>query len=286
MDALRALVPEGSRTWPPEFEGELLDHHLLLRAARGTPERGDLPRLVQIGWWGAVVCWTTLDEIDGGEACRAAAAFNLAIALFDSVLDRGRNRSRELVAALAPHHLERVLVDPTGEEFAPVPLDQSCVTELFHDSLSAYARRWDGDPASVADALELLTAMYRSEIGEADDPFAAKSLPSVFLGMLGTRASGRLEMQEALGRFIASWDDWMDLDEDLTSLRPNLLLGVPRGLGLGPYLTRGVTSVVLGASRASRRRLCRELGAVVETASGLESDCRSRIFGFLDALLR
>jgi hypothetical protein len=271
------------RMWPPRF-ARLLDEELLARMAEAVPERGGAERLEKIGWWGGAVCWMTADSEVDETIFQAAAAFNLAVAAFDSVLDRGRESSADLVDALAPHHLHRVLVDPVGESFESVPAEVEPVIGLFHVSLAGFAEVWGDNGEQMSLALDLLTEMYRSEVGELHDPLPAKILPSVFLGLFGTCDRARIDMHRDLGRFLGSWDDWMDLDEDLLAGSPNVFLGVPGGGA--SYVGRGLRFVVSGGDGMAAQRLGDDLARVIEVVMQLDPLARSRTLGFIDALLR
>ncbi|MDF1596038.1 MAG: hypothetical protein P1T08_08075 [Acidimicrobiia bacterium] len=287
LELLRGVVPVDTECSPPPAFERLFDELLLARVAAAVPERGDTKRLSQIAGWGAAACWITAEPDTEDVVYAAAGAFNLAVAVFDSVLDRGPERSAALVGSLAPPHLARVLNDPERQRFEPVGSEHEPVTELFHVALAGFVGRWGNDRGHMSLALDLLSTMYRSEVGESDDPMPAKALPSAFLGLMGTNDPAHIDMHRALGRFLAAWDDWMDLDEDLLGFRPNRYLGNPQGWNVMCYLVQAVKLVASSrAHRPVRSDLRRQLQATIHKAMALDHVARSRTLGFVEALLR
>lgn len=202
----------------PDDQAELL--------ADGTSgARGDPDRLRRIVWWGAA-----LADVPGtatGTARAEGGRFNLAVALFDSVVDDTPDRVPALARALAPGRLRRRIARPDDERTALTtePTGLGPLVRLFDEALVDAGRRLRTQPRRLDRLGDLLEAMFLSELRATDDPFAAKRLPVIFIGALvdGGLPTARLFL--ALAEFLWLWDDWLDLADDLRRLRPNAFLG-------------------------------------------------------------
>ncbi len=198
-----------------------------------------------------------------------AANFNLAVALFDSVVDQAPSHRTALANALTPRQMRRRL-DAPGDPATAVHTREPVlvpVVGLFDEVLTSAGARYAGDPAGRRYLGDLLDAMYRSELGLSRDPFDAKRLPVVFIGALaGARAkSSRATLFDALADFFWLWDDWLDLTEDLARVAPNAFLGNPRWppvLGPLAYGARGVLH--LGGGSWGRARLTRRVVVAID----------------------
>ncbi len=157
-----------------------------------------------------------------------AAAFNLAVALFDTVVDDMPELLPPLAAALHPAVLAQCIDDanPRAIERTPVPDDLEIVVCLFGYVLASAGRRYRRHPATRAELLGLLRRMYESELGGSPDHSAAKILPVVWISRLAGahHGSGTSGMFQKLAQFIARWDDAQDLREDWLRCRYNAYL--------------------------------------------------------------
>jgi hypothetical protein len=249
--------------------------------------RGDARRLTEIAAWGAEICGLTADPPGDDRAPGAAARFNLAVALFDSLVDDRCASLPAVARVLHPDRLTGWLERP--DDTMPRPVDGSggAVAALFEQAVRDAGRCWRSHARHRTLLAGLLASMYRSELGLSADPFAAKELPVVFLGALGTADPGALAMHRRLGRFIAAWDDWLDQDEDLVARRPNLFYGDPRGLGVVSYSGRAVLRT-LGSRRtvrATRDELVARLDAVLVAAEAVGEPVATRTGALLGRLV-
>lgn len=196
---------------------------LLAGATSGV--RGDPERLRRIAWWG-----TALAGLPGtatGTARVEAGRFNLAFALFDSVVDDTPRRVAPLAGALAPDRLRARLAEPdrAADVLSSELRELEPLIRLFDTALTATGRRLRGQPSRLDQLGDLLAAMFWSELRVTPDPFLAKTLPVVFIGSLVDRHPSTARLFRALARFLWLWDDWLDLAADLRRLRPNAFLG-------------------------------------------------------------
>ncbi len=196
------------------------------------PTRGGAERVRRILRFGAA-----LGEIAGGPhetaTIHEAALFNLAVALFDTIIDEQPWRTAALLRALTPECIVRCIhtgaTIPRGEDSAV-----ACVVELFERvARSLHRRRLSA--TSIAELERLLTRMYCGETGTTgSDPFDAKLLPTVFIGRLGDRDRSTATLFESVSSFLALWDDWQDIADDAIHHRPNMFLGRGRaGVAFG-----------------------------------------------------
>ena len=284
LELVAAAIPTDiTPTWPPEFESPL-DARSIEAVARAVPERGGTDDFDRIAFWGAALCWLTADA-PTSEILKAAAAFNAGVAAFDSVVGRHSGSLSELTEALAPAELRRVVQDP-DERLGEVSDDHAPVVALFQVALSTFGARWRRHSEQLSLGCDLLERMYRSELGLSSAPWSAKTLPTVFAGLLGTDDPIRIEFHRALGRFLADWDDWMDLDEDLVRLAPNrhlCLVGQPH---LGGHVSRAIAMATSERARQRvRQRLRDDLAEVFAAADRAGSPVAERTSGFACEML-
>lgn len=208
----------------------------LAEIAKRFSWRGNVKRLEKIAWWGsalgdvASVRWPT----DRSQILWEAASFNLGVSLFDSILEKETGKLALLARALDGVQLKVRLERPdiTHKPLTCTDSSLKLIVRLFDSALSGAGRRFRCWPAQIKYLSELLETMYRSELGLSQDPFAAKIMPTVFIGALGNHNQEEQAHRffECLGRFIQLWDDWLDLSEDSCRLAPNAFLGAPRSV--------------------------------------------------------
>ncbi|TIS80344.1 MAG: hypothetical protein E5W94_01465 [Mesorhizobium sp.] len=210
------------------------------------------------------------------------AAFNLAVALFDTVVDETPERIAPLAAALHPDRLRACLVagSPDTLDVTDVDADAHLVVRLFASVLASAGRRFAADHDGIAELAELLRRMYESELGQAPLASLAKTLPIVWIGRLAGAGSGTAlgAMYDALADFIARWDDAQDLADDWRRGRFNHYLSPP-GTFAG--------ACRYAAPAASARHINEDLErALVATLAAAEQCGRSRAArSFLSDLL-
>lgn len=208
--------------------------HQLAEIAKRFVWRGNSKKLEAIAWWGSVLgdIASVRRPIDRSRVLWEAASFNLGVALFDSILENEPDRFPLLARALNGVRMKARLECPSTTDRPLICDDYSLdlVVRLFDSALAGAGRRFSSWPAQIEYLSELLEVMYRSELGLSEDRFAAKTMPTVFIGALGNYYNGEQAhwFFEALGSFIQLWDDWLDLTEDFRSLAPNAFLGAPR----------------------------------------------------------
>jgi hypothetical protein len=188
--------------------------------ARGT---GDWLR--RIVWWG-----TALADVAGSGDARTrteAGRFNLAFALFDSIVDDRAPLTPQLADALDPCRLSARLANPVSDTAAlrtSVP-ELGPLVRLFDVALADAGHRLATAPQRVARLTDLLQLMFQSELCLTPDPVPAKVLPVVFVGELVGDDCGTARLFRRLAEFCWLWDDWLDLADDLARRRPNVFLG-------------------------------------------------------------
>jgi hypothetical protein len=261
--------------------------------AAAVSGRGDAASLAKIAWWGAALA----DLVPAGntlarqEAMEIGAAFNLAVALFDSAIDQAPIPRLALVEALAPQRLCARLHHPRDERVQlrsehPVA---ARVVGLFDLALSRAGCRYAGQQTNLDELGALLEAMYRSVLGQSDDPFIAKAGPVIFIGAVAAGRAGQA-LYAALARFCQLWDDALDIAEDLTVLAPNHFLGKGRGLAMHTtlaYVARGSARVLAGAALhgSIERHLHQALQASLTAALACDHETHRRTLRLCRELL-
>lgn len=249
--------------------------------ARRITWRGDVDRLRSIAWWGSA-----LGDVASGErrlertsTLAEAAAFNLAVALFDSVVERGRESSTQLTTALAPDRIRHRLLRPSdeGSRIACRDATLDLVAGLFDRVLASVGRRLAGRLHHLESLARQLESMYLSEIGVTADPFVAKSGPVILIGALSGDADLRCKRRlfNSLGHFCQLWDDSLDIAEDLRSAAPNTFLGVPHRAGVAGtarFWLNGLGRVIAGDRMHERIALRLAAGLRETLAAARECD--------------
>jgi len=260
----------------PGGEADLLTG--TMSGARGDPER-----LRRIVWWGSALADLTGKAT--GTARVEAGWFNLAFALFDSVVDDTPSRVPPLARALTPDRLRLRMAAPGH---GPAALTANLpelepLVRLFDGALSAVGGRLRAQPGRLDQLGDLLEAMFRSELWAAPDPFVAKRLPVVFIGALVDPHARTARLFRAIAEFLWLWDDWLDLAEDLGRLRPNAFLG--RGgshAGRATACARGALRLVAGPRTHGQvaGRLERALARTLDAARRDGDDTFRRTLAF------
>lgn len=268
----------------------------LPRLAEAFGSRGDAERLRLIAWWGSALADVALDR---GAARRDAvlaesAAFNLAVALFDTTCEEQRAAAPILVHALAPARMTARLFAPDDERCRITCGDHTLdlVASLFDAVFASAGRRLATSPRQLSALAAQLERMYLSELRRTDDPFVAKTGPVTFIGSLvdGTDASRVRPLYAALGRLCQEWDDWNDLAEDFARMEPNSFVGVPGGpfaLGTIAFGFRGAARLVAGPAMHAgiARSLSARLRDVIASGRACGEDTHRRSLAFCRELL-
>jgi hypothetical protein len=280
LERLLARLPDGADDVRLGLTGAELESVLPERDAfeLATTARGDVERLRRIVWWGSALA----DLPDGADGARAEGGrFNLAFALFDSVVDDAPRRVPVLAHALAPDRLRHRLAG--GAPLVPGAPELEPLVQLFDTALAGSGRRLRAQPRRLDELGDLLEAMLRSELGMTEDPFAAKTLPVVFLGALADGSAATARLFRALAEFLWLWDDWLDVAADLCRLRPNAFLG----RGGSSVCLRGATRLVAGsrAHPSVADRLDRAFVSTLDAALGAGGDTYARTVAFHRELL-
>ena len=274
----------------------IVSYHQTDQLAAGLPTRGDPAQLHQIAWWGSA-----LGDIAAGQRCNdheaivaEAALFNLAVALFDTVVEDRRDLVSMLAEAMAPAAMRARLLAPHDERAALVvehPVLHYLV-ELFDRVLAGVGARLQTHPLRLQELGALLEMMFRSELGLERDPFAAKTLPIVFIGALGapTSETRATRLFAALARYLSLWDDWLDMADDMRHSRPNAFLGrggLAVSVDTGRYWVRSGARVLLGecAHRNVTRQLVTQFRRTLELARACDEATYVRVVALYRAFL-
>jgi hypothetical protein len=251
----------------------------------------DTARITTVARWGAL-----LADISGGpksdtQLLPEAAAFNVAVASFDTLVDEQPDLLPAAAHALHPLRLKQRLdgeisrLDP-GEMKDPV----RCVVDLFDYTLGGISRTYKDIPDEREVLSRLLAEMYRSELG-LGDPLRAKSLPVVFIGRLGNGTGDREvdQLYESLAHFLAGWDDFVDLFIDWGRFAPNEFLRINTISDVSPRLCSAVVgSLRLVFAPRSHAELGRSLRVRALDAIGQANRCgrESEVEGLILALVQ
>ena len=248
MDALNATSPAASHWVLPK-----VPIYRVSELARRYPHRGDEEHLEQVGRWGAALCSIGVESsLDRVELLAAAASFNVAVSLIDSLVDDDESDESPIAEALRPDRLRIILADGAAESGHPSDEHDEVLVDVFESLLNRIGSNWRHEPKHIEFLGDLLQEMYDSEFGRSRDEFSAKQLPVVFLGAIGTSDEAYVDLFHALGRFIAAWDDWLDQYDDLTERQANVYFGSPRGLAIMTFYGRAAWRLVRGAQSITK----------------------------------
>lgn len=239
----------------PDQLADFSTRHDLQGMAECTASRGDTRNLEDIAWWGSAIADVLMVHPMTPEVrvLEEAAAFNLAVALFDSVVEHGTESARQLISALAPDRLRWRLERP-AELVAALECNDPLarrIARLFDFTLSSVGERSRSMPARRAEMAALLEGMYRGATCSNGDPMLAKRGPVIFIGMLadlGAESDTR-SFALALATLCQQWDDWQDMADDWRTLSPNSFLGMcPRKfhVAVAGYASRAAIRLLAG----------------------------------------
>ena len=189
VEALRAKVgevwsaPQRVVGWSRAQTAAFAQHYQLQELARAVTGRGDAESLARIAWWGSALAdlGAANSCAQRGELLGICAAFNLAVALFDTAIDEAPIPRLALVKALAPRRLHSRLYQPDSEatRLRSEHPSAALVVGLFDQALADRGRHFAGQHARLDTLVALLEAMYRSVLGQSDEPFIAKTGPVI-----------------------------------------------------------------------------------------------------------
>ena len=287
--------------WPDDGLG-LSDERLLGLAAEyhfgtvaGCFRRAGGPlELRQVAWWGSaladIACAAAARRRDD-DLLADAALFHLAVALFDQIVDDQPDRSGTLAESVDPSRLRLKLESPSAPDARLHCNDPELdlIVGLFDGALGGIGRRLEDEPAWRDEILQMLEAMYVSELALSDDPMVAKTLPFTLVGHLALRpgeAAPRALFQN-LAHLLGLWDDWQDLLADGWALAPNAHLGPRDPRGTLPRrlrgLARGLWLTLMGAIPRHEISGCLSgaLEATLESARPLPGAARQKTVALL-----
>jgi hypothetical protein len=267
---------------------DLARTHRFDELAAHFPTRGDASALKRIARFGSQIL---------AIACAAAglgaefpllvegALFNIAIALFDTVVDEQPYRQPGLLYCVNPSRIRSHLL-------LGVPLPPSSdpgvelIVSLFRTLFESIRNRVS--PTDLPPLAECLTDMYNAEVRQPSAAMAAKYLPTVFLGhLVAFNNLWAAAIMSQLGAFIALLDDWQDLASDIVERRSNSLLGGERAKDRLRYSALCVWRILGG--RVSHTeisiRLATELHQVLAVARQVNTACAAAVATFLGDLL-
>ncbi len=279
--------------WLPAQTAAFTQLYRLEELARAVTGRGDVESLARIAWWGSALADLGPAQASARrhELMDICAAFNLAVALFDTAIDEAPIPRLALVEALAPRRLHSRLYQPDSDatRLRSEHPAAALVVGLFDQALADTGRHFAGQHARLDTLITLLEAMYRSVLGQSDEPFIAKTGPILFIGQV----AGEQEAQRLYGelaRFCHIWDDALDVAEDLVALAPNHFLGKGRGvdmLSTLSYLGRGTLRMVAGSAMHGdiERALSRALRATVDAARDWNDETYGKTLSLCHTLL-
>lgn len=242
--------------------------------------RGDIARLKQIAWWGSALADLALidDSAVRDRVLAEGAVFNLAVALFDSVVDEGSPLAARLAHTLEPRRMSARLSDPESERSRLSCGDPALqlVVDLFDAVLASAGQRLRARTDRLANLSAQLERMYLSELRIAPDLFVAKTGPVVFIGTLAADDEANVDwLYDTLARFCHEWDDWQDMAEDMPRFSPNVFLGKPRrrlSAAAVAYATRSIWRLIGGPLLhvGVAEHLASSLQDVVDAARGCD----------------
>lgn len=202
----------------------------LHEVARAIPHRGDVEDLMVVAWFGSAIadlgCYDSGKKRD--QILQEGALFNLAIALFDTVIDEMPEKKGLLKSAVNIALIRGRLWNPANPDTRLYSHDPVLrhIAALFDALFVSLGSRVDGNSRGreLSEIISLVSAMYNSETSTDRDPFKAKVLPVLFLGRLNASFRNYSLMEDfycRLGKFIQLYDDWLDMAEDGLQGKPN-----------------------------------------------------------------
>lgn len=238
--------------------------------AAAFPSRGDVTRLGRIAWFGSalgdIACAEHGRRAD--DVIEDAALLNVAVALFDTVVDEQPHRLSALTRAANPHVLKDALfgVAPAHVRDRDSHAGIERLASLFVHVAGRAGRRFAGMHLKLASLDAYFRRMFESEVGTNASRAHAKTLPISLIGSLISPAIFPSRLFRALATFLAQYDDWQDLGHDLTDGRANTFVQLvdAKGWPACTYWPRAALAV--GAPRKITDRLIEAERSVLATA--------------------
>jgi hypothetical protein len=259
------------------------------------PTRGNTEGLKRIAWYGSaladIACGDYNEEVRTW-TLKDAALFNVAAALFDTVMDDIPRRAHLLQEALHPSVLSTQLArgNQDNVHLANADLTLRPLIILFDTLLANLNRRYAHNTRMLDDLGRLLKEMYESEVGSTSDRTLAKTLPIIFIGRIADCPNARLDLRlfEHLAQFISLLDDSRDLAQDLVCLSANFFLSRRCDFpGVLEY-SRNILYRLLGGQASHSdiaSILCLSLKRVINTALSANAPVPQKTLVFLNCLL-
>ncbi|MCX5044819.1 hypothetical protein OG921_24340 [Aldersonia sp. NBC_00410] len=231
-------------------------------------------RVTGVARWGANIAELGIPRQSGvaSQILDEAAAFNLAVAAFDTLVDERPAHLPEAAQALDPQRLrKRMNGDIRCLSSQTSGTSARSVVALFDHVLGSLAFRLADAPSDRAALAVLLERMYLSEMG-IGSPLIAKRLPTIFIGRLANTSDDRhvSRVFEALARFFAAWDDYVDLSRDWMSFHANEFLWSSNTSPMFPRLSAAALGM-MRLSFARRSRSSIERGLVLHAQHALRA---------------
>lgn len=192
------------------------------------PSRGSEEILKRIAWYGSALSDINTEEglEHSNRVLTEGALFNVAVALFDTIIDDMPAKKQRLMQSINLPCIEKRLHYPQNETFALKNEEDELIdliAKLFDAVFRSIGTRLLGDKDKIDRLFSVIAAMYNSEIGKSHDPFKAKYLPIQFIGQLNGKYQSH-EFYKQLANFIFLYDDWIDMPEDYLNFKPNFFL--------------------------------------------------------------
>ena len=241
----------------------IADQFAFAELAGALPSRGDGTRLEQIAWFGSalgdVAC--AVEGTRDDEVLSDAALFNVSVALFDTVSDDKPHLLPRLVGTVNPEALRPLLLggdvcatdaSENGDDLTIVRL-----ASLFRHVVARAGRRFAGQDAKLASLDASIRLMFDSETRAGASRRSAKTLPVTFIGALATRAVSS-PLFTALGEFLALYDDWQDLGDDIVRGRANSFVQLVDGADAPTAYWVSAAAALIAPSRIEARLVAAE----------------------------
>ncbi|RYY57402.1 MAG: hypothetical protein EOO09_02800 [Chitinophagaceae bacterium] len=201
--------------------------------ATAIPHRGDVEDLMVIAWFGSAIA--DLGCYDSGEKrdriLQEGALFNLAVALFDTVMDEMPAHRDQLKLSVNIPLIRGRLWNPLNPDTRLTSRDPAIthIAALFDALFVSLGSRVEGNSRGreLSEIISLFSAMYNGGSNGERDPFRTKVLPVLFLGRLNYSFRNYVLMEDfycQLGKFIQLYDDWLDMARDALQGKPNYFL--------------------------------------------------------------
>ena len=235
------------------------DRFAFAELAAAFPSRGDRTRLEQIAWFGSalgdIAC--AVEGTRDDDVLSDAALFNVAVALFDTVADDQPHLLSRLVATVHPDALRPILLGADGRAADASESEDDSTTarlaSLFRHVVARAGRRFSGQRAKLSSLDAYVRLMFDSETRAGASRRYAKTLPVTFIGALATRAVFPSPLFTALGEFLALYDDWQDLGDDIVRGRANSFVQLVDGVDAPSAYLLSAAAALIAPSRIEAR---------------------------------